>query len=1144
MSGVPPGPSLILAPSVRTEVVTTTTVTTTSYAPITLPALPPPPIPTDPKQYPLLHARFPKSLEEFNITFPDGAQATFRNSPLAPGPLTSRSDDTNDTHDSLSRVGDDGHGHGHGHGQAHGAQRHDDEVTAGTGWKMLKKEEIPKAEQVDIATAIERFNRKKRGSTDASMMDGVEVTPNPPRLRTNTDLQMRGPSGSTTSAAAPPSPLPSPTGSPAPSFFFDPDASQSSTRAAVVASQPTPASLPPAAEQISTGPLQPDVQLTTLLTLPTLLTQYAALPSSLQSHVLLTFLRQSSLPVLRNINSILAPTLSRDFLTQLPAELVSIILSFLPGRALAQCTRVSKSWRAIIDSDPILWRELLRTTGSWFGGGAEKAFARTLMNRREARGAIQDATAYGSGPSSTLPLPHPYKVLFKSRQLTRTQWASNPNPKRVTFAAHGSSVVTCLLFSHNRIISASDDHSIHVYNPLTGALVRSLEGHGGGVWALAATKDTLVSGSTDRTVRIWDLAKGVCTHVFGGHKSTVRCLAIVKPEMLDIETDVEDAAGGVQTKKERWPKRTLIVTGSRDHTLRVWKLPKAHEPSFVFMPEEEGPDHVEVADHNPYHLRLLSGHGSAVRALAARGRTLVSGSYDHTVRVWDIITGTCRWVLSGHTQKVYSIVLDHARNQACSGSMDSSVRIWNLATGQCVHVLTGHTSLVGLLGLSYSYLVSAAADSTLRVWDPSSGELLHTLAAHTGAITCFQHDEFKILSGSDGTLKMWDIRDGTNARDLLTGITGVWQVVFDGRWCVAASNRHDATFLDVWDFGHEVVGDGEEEWVGEASVDGEDGDSEFEEDVTEAFVEAPTINTDTSIEMEQDEDHEDEPEPVNEDEEMAPATSTSEVEVARSGTIKPKRNNGFTFPDAKRPRHAANATLRPGDLELSPSAPSTSAQPATSTSTSAAAPAVPVFPQWSASPSHPGSSSGTPRTAEGFSSPSPVLPPNVNARLGGLLFGQAASTSGSGSSSLGSSASAGGFFFSSGAAPVTSPGVGGGEMTAFSPGASGSGALGIDEDVDVDVEALGSASASGSAARASSSPAPPGLNMTPTGPSRSIVPPPLGHWGSDPGSAASGSGGSAYGPGHAAGPSRAMGLMGRDTRPDETPSRPSRVRRK
>lgn len=160
--------------------------------------------------------------------------------------------------------------------------------------------------------------------------------------------------------------------------------------------------------------------------------------------------------------------------------------------------------------------------------------------------------------------------------------------------------------------------------------------------------------------------------------------------------------------------------------------------------------------------------------------------------------------------------------------MDGTVRVWNLTNGQCQHTLTGHTSLVGLLGLSPSYLVSAAADSTLRVWDPDTGELRHTLAAHNGAITCFQHDEFKVLSGSDGTLKMWDIRDGTQVRDLLTGIVGVWQVVFEGRWCVAASNRVDSTVLDVWDFGNE---DGDEEWAGEPPGGIYDEDTDDEDEV-------------------------------------------------------------------------------------------------------------------------------------------------------------------------------------------------------------------------------------------------------------------------------------------------------------------------
>jgi WD domain, G-beta repeat len=163
--------------------------------------------------------------------------------------------------------------------------------------------------------------------------------------------------------------------------------------------------------------------------------------------------------------------------------------------------------------------------------------------------------------------------------------------------------------------------------------------------------------------------------------------------------------------------------------------------------------------------------------------------------------------------------------------MDGSVRIWSLKTGQLLHTLTGHTSLVGLLSLSPTTLVSAAADSTLRIWDPTTGALQHTLSAHTGAITCFQHDEFKVLSGSDGALKMWDTRDGTVIRDLLINITGVWQVVFDERFCVAASNAQEHTYLDVWDFGSEGDDDVEAARVGEDEEESEDDDEQEEDEM-------------------------------------------------------------------------------------------------------------------------------------------------------------------------------------------------------------------------------------------------------------------------------------------------------------------------
>ena len=98
-------------------------------------------------------------------------------------------------------------------------------------------------------------------------------------------------------------------------------------------------------------------------------------------------------------------------------------------------------------------------------------------------------------------------------------------------------------------------------------------------------------------------------------------------------------------------------------------------------------------------MRTLAGHTHSVRAIAAHGDTLVSGSYDYTVRVWKMSTGETTQRLTGHTQKVYSVVLDPERRRCISGSMDNLVKIWSLDTGTCLYNLDGHSSLVGLLDL-------------------------------------------------------------------------------------------------------------------------------------------------------------------------------------------------------------------------------------------------------------------------------------------------------------------------------------------------------------------------------------------------------------------------------------------------------------
>lgn len=378
-----------------------------------------------------------------------------------------------------------------------------------------------------------------------------------------------------------------------------------------------------------------------------------------------------------------------------------------------------------------------------------------------------------------------HKAIYRRHCRIRQGWLEpKSQPKHIAFRAHEGHVITCLQFDNDKILTGSDDAIIDIFDTATGAHRRRLTGHEGGVWALEYQDNILVSGSTDRTVRIWNMDNGKCLHVFQGHTSTVRCLQIVQP------VEVGQRADG---KPMMQPPSRTIITGSRDSSCRIWRLPKPNDRS-VFQTNPN------ATDDNPFFVRALTGHSHSVRAIAAHCDTLVSGSYDNTVRVWSISTGDTIHTLRGHGTKVYSVVLDHERKRCISGSMDTIVKVWSIDTGECLFNLQGHTSLVGLLDLRDNVLVSAAADHTLKIWNPQNGACIHTLVAHTSAITCFAHDGTKVVSGSEKSLKLWDANTGECVRDLLTELRGVWQVRFDERRCIAAVHRGDWTYIEVRDF--------------------------------------------------------------------------------------------------------------------------------------------------------------------------------------------------------------------------------------------------------------------------------------------------------------------------------------------------------
>ena len=98
-----------------------------------------------------------------------------------------------------------------------------------------------------------------------------------------------------------------------------------------------------------------------------------------------------------------------------------------------------------------------------------------------------------------------------------------------------------------RLLSASGDHSLKVWDAATGQCLRTLSGHTAGVQGCAWSADgtRLLSASGDHSLKVWDAATGQCLRTLEGHSNAVAACAW--------------SADG-----------TRLLSASEDHSLKVW----------------------------------------------------------------------------------------------------------------------------------------------------------------------------------------------------------------------------------------------------------------------------------------------------------------------------------------------------------------------------------------------------------------------------------------------------------------------------------------------------------------------------------------------------------------------------------------------
>ncbi|VAH36346.1 unnamed protein product [Triticum turgidum subsp. durum] len=231
-------------------------------------------------------------------------------------------------------------------------------------------------------------------------------------------------------------------------------------------------------------------------------------------------------------------------------------------------------------------------------------------------------------------------------------------------------------------------------------------------------------------VRVYDVASMSCSYVLAGHTEIVVCL----------DTCVSTSG------------KTLVVTGSKDNTVRLWDMEKRS------------------------CIGTGKGHLGAIGCVAFSKKSknfFVSGSSDRTIKVWtwdDTLIDAGGEVplkakagVAAHDKDINSLSVSPNDGLVCSGSEDRTASIWKLPNLVSSVVLKGHKR--GIWSVEFSpveqCVITSSGDKTVKIWHVADGSCLKTFEGHTSSVlrASFLSRGTQFVScGSDGLVKLWTIK--------------------------------------------------------------------------------------------------------------------------------------------------------------------------------------------------------------------------------------------------------------------------------------------------------------------------------------------------------------------------------------------------
>ena len=236
------------------------------------------------------------------------------------------------------------------------------------------------------------------------------------------------------------------------------------------------------------------------------------------------------------------------------------------------------------------------------------------------------------------------------------------------------------------------------------------------------------------------------------------------------------------------PKGKFIVSGSADETIKVWNL---RSGTLLRTIQESAPVTALTIDPS--------------------GRYIISGNYaDGDVKIWSLSNGNLLRVIR-QKATVYSLTMDPTGRFIIAGTGNGLILVWDFESGKLIRTFNGSTTS-GVHFQIYSvaldptgqFLVSNGPRGEVMVWRFRTGELVLTLSGHSRRVNALAIDpagELVVSASSDNTIRVWGLKNGSLLQTLeghaISDYNSIKAVAIDkaGRFIVSADEQGE---VKIW----------------------------------------------------------------------------------------------------------------------------------------------------------------------------------------------------------------------------------------------------------------------------------------------------------------------------------------------------------